>query len=156
MYGFNDDFDTGVDSEFLIPDSPAELISASYFEDPLISAEIDAMMETAELMGIDPDDPELMGNFLTDLVKKAQSALKKVKNVKLETGAGTTTIGPGGQISYTGTQPAATARATVPQPVKKSGGVADLLKNPAILAAIVGVPLLIILMKKRKGKAAKK
>lgn len=82
-----DDFDT-VAGGAVIPDYPAEIEISGYFADPFISAEIDEMVNDAELMGIDLDDPELMGAFLKNMFSKIKAriqARKKPKTAQVQT-----------------------------------------------------------------------
>lgn len=158
----SDDFDGGVmGADVAIPDYPAEIEVMGYFSDPLIAAEIDEMITDAELMGIDLDDPELMGAFLKNIIGKIKGAVQKRRAKKaaaggqastmptfsVQTGAGSAQLGPGG-LTWTDPQ----AATTVPAGGAGAGGIADMLKNPLVLAGIGGgVLLLIMMMKKKKG-----
>lgn len=155
----SDDFDAAVmGDEMVIPDYPAEIEVMGYFEDPLIAAELDDMLTDAELMGIDLDDPELMGAFLKNLIGKIKGRIQARRakrqasgqpaasfpTLSVATDAGSAQLGPGG-ISWTGPQPAGVA----PAPAT-GGGITEMLKNPMVLAGIGGGVLLLMFMMKRK------
>lgn len=158
----SDDFDGGTMGAEMatIPDYPADIEVMGFFSDPLIAAELDEMVTDAELMGIDFDDAELMGAFLKNLVGKIKGRIQQRKKEKaaagggstmptfsIDTGAGSAKLGPGG---LTWTDPAAAAVA--PAPAGGMGNIAEMLKNPLVLAGIGGgVLLLIMMMKKKQG-----
>lgn len=162
----SDDFDGGVmgAETASIPDYPADIEVMGYFDDPLIAAEIDEMITDAELMGIDLDDPELMGAFLKNIIGKIKGAVQKRRAKKaaaggqaqagfptfsVSTGAGSAQLGPGG-LTWTDPQAAAVA----PAPAGGMGNITEMLKNPLVLAGIGGgVLLLVMMMKKKKGGA---
>ena len=158
----DDSFLTGecVGEEFYVPDYPADIEVMGYFQDPLLSAELDMMIDEADLMGIDLDDPELMGAWLKNLIGKIKSRIQKRKAAKAAGGAepgtmptiavqtpkGTASIGPGG-IQWT--DPAAAA-AAVPSAYQATGGIGEMLKNPWVIGGGAAALLLIIMMMKKK------
>ncbi len=167
----SDDFDQVSGENLTIPNYPVEIELMGFMQDPLIAAEIEGIIDEAELMGLDINDPELMGGLIKTLVKKIQGAIKRrrarkkaasapaeIPSFSLQTPGGTAAIGPGG-ISWTGpqaAQAAAAAQAAGLQMVPASsvqpagtGGVTEMLKNPIVIAGLVGVPLLLIMMKRR-------
>jgi hypothetical protein len=136
-------------------DSPADVIVAGYFDDPLISAELAGMVNEAELLGIDVDDPEIMGAWLKNLVGKIKSKIKAKKGgqapaLSLSTSAGTANIGPNGVTWQDPANPNA-----VSAPVGAMDKIKEQLKNPVVLAALIGVPVLFMVMRKKKGKGKK-
>lgn len=162
----SDDFDggtMGVDVASI--DYPADIEVMGYFTDPLIAAELDEMITDAELMGIDFDDPELMGAFFKNLIGKIKSRIQARKAKKaaggapadsgfptlsVQTGQGSASLGPGG-ITWTGPQAAAAA----PAPAAGGmGNIQEMLKNPLVLAGIGGGVLLLIMMMKKKKQGA--
>jgi len=154
----SDDFDSQVmGGEMAIPDYPTDIELMGFFNDPLIAAEFDGLVTDAELMGIDFDDPELMGAFLSTIIKKIKGRIQERKkaraasgqpsgfpNFSVSTGDGSAQLGPGG-LSWTGPQAVAAAGAPA------AGGIADMLKNPLVLAGIGGGVLLLIMLMKKKG-----
>lgn len=142
--------------ELYIPDYPAEIEVMGFFNDPLLSAEIDSMLNEAELMGIDLDDPELMGAWLKNLINKIKARRKAKKEagqepaqmptINVNTGQGTATIGPQGvQWTDPATGAPSTAAAAAP------GGIAEMLKNPWVIGGGAAALLLLIMMMKRRG-----
>lgn len=129
----------------------SDVIVDGYFEDPLISAELSGMIEEAELMGYDLNDPEMLGAWLKSLVTKIKKKVKgkKMPKVSVDTGTGTAQIGPEG-ITWTDQQAEAAEAAAVP--ATTTGGMQGLLKNPLVIAAAVGLPLLLLGMKKKGGR----
>lgn len=161
MRWVSDDFDqTVMGEELVIPDYPAELEIMGYFADPSLSEELDEMLTEAEMMGVDFDDPELMGAWLKNLFskiksriqarrKKREAAGQPAPSFSIQTPQGAAAIGPGG-VSWTGPQ-AAAAPGLMPAPAAGSN-IAEMLKNPMVLAGIGGgLLLLMMMMKKRKG-----
>ncbi len=152
----NDDYTdselTGEAFEMEIPDYPAELEVMGFFNDPLLSDEIDALLEEAELMGIDLDDPELMGAWLKKLVGKIRSNFRKRRgkgkkapvSASVSTPQGSAAIGPGG-ITWT-----APPGASMPMVQPSGGGIADMLKNPMVIAGVGGVALLLFMQMRKK------
>jgi hypothetical protein len=142
----NDDFDQSITSEAGTMQEVSRAVNMGFFNDPLISAEIDNMVQTAEIMGYDLTDPEIMGSWLTNLFSKVKGAVKGIQNVSISTSSGITQVGPGG-VSYT-SAPATVPAAALPTTTQKTIG--DYLKNPYVVAALVGIPVLLIVLKKRK------
>lgn len=148
-----------------VPDTPAEWIAENYYSDPMIQRELSGMVQEWELMGYDLEDSELMGAFLKTLVGKIKSriqARKKKKSggtvptVSVKTESGTAQLGPGG-LTFTSptAKGSASAKGVSVGPVSmpsttSTGGIADMLKNPMVLAAAAGIPLLLMMMKGRK------
>lgn len=146
----------GIAEDLYIPDYPAEIEVMGYFQDPLLSAEIDSMLDEAEMLGIDLDDPELMGAWLKNLINKIKSrrAAKKaagtppatMPTINVQTGQGTASIGPQG---VTWTDPATGAPSTAA--AAAPGGIAEMLKNPWVIGGGAAALLLLIMMMKRRG-----
>lgn len=155
--------------EYIIPNYPAEVELMGVLDDPLTNAELDMILEEAELMGIDLDDPELMGFFLKKLINKIKARFKKKKKgaapspltptgLTVTTPAGTAKVGPGG-VSFTGKRPlmVTPTGAIVAAPESAApGGIQAMLKNPMFLAAAGGGVLLLILMMQQKKRGKKK
>lgn len=147
-----------------IPDTPAQLIADDYFRDPFVQQEIRGMVDEWELMGYDLEDPELMGAFLKNIIGKIKKRIQarrakrkgKAPSVSVKTDSGTASIGPSGltwtsptttgKVSSSGTQ--VTTGSAVPA---ATGGITDMLKNPMVLGALVGVPILLMMMKGKKS-----
>jgi hypothetical protein len=142
----NDDFEQSLTSEVGTMPEASRAVNMGFFNDPLISAEIDNMVQTAELMGYDLSDPEMMGSWLSNLLSKVKGAVKGVQNISITTPQGITQVGAGG-VSYT-SAPATVPAAALPTTTQKTIG--DYLKNPYVVAALVGIPVLLIVMNKRK------
>jgi hypothetical protein len=111
-----------------------------YFDDPLVTAELEGMVDEMELLGYDFDNPEFMGNVFKDLGNKIKSAFNKKKG-------GSLTIGPQG-VQYL--NPVAP---TVPAPAPAENKVQTMLKNPLVLggAAVAVIGLVVIMKKKKRG-----
>ncbi|MDD5688609.1 MAG: hypothetical protein PHE88_12345 [Elusimicrobia bacterium] len=107
------------------------------------------MVRHATRLGIDLNDPEIMGTWFDDIRKKIKGIAKKTKSVQLTTDRGTAQLGPGG---VTWTDRAATSQDdSSPQIIQSSvGGMADMLKNPLVIGA--GVSLLALMLSKKGGK----
>lgn len=133
-----------------------------FLKDPFINGEINGLVEDAELMGIDIDDPELMGGLIANAVKKIAAAVRKRRAAKassgsssmpsfsLQTAQGTAALGPGG-ITWTGQQniPIGSTGMSL-QTAPQSETIMDKIKsNPALLAIPAGGLLLFIMMSKR-------
>lgn len=169
----NDDFNqvAGENLQVHSFNYPVEVELMGFMQDPLIAAEIDGIIEDAEEMGLDMNDAELMGGLISAIVGKIKTAVKKRRARKaaasspapvsqgfqLSTPQGTAAIGPGG-ISWTGVQPGRNVAMQLPgQPgqyypaPQSSGGITDMLKNPLVIAGIVGIPVLFMLMKRRSN-----
>lgn len=140
-----------------------------FMKDPFIRNEIAGMIEDAELMGYDLDDPEMMGGLI-DGIKKIASAIRKRRearkskgetapSVSVQTSQGTAAFGPGG-LTWTGAIP------QLPQsvPIGNTGmqltamqqqeSILDKIKkNPALLAGIAAVPVLLIVMSKKRSES---
>lgn len=146
-----------------MPDYPAEIELMGVLDDAITNQEIDLILDEAELMGVDLDDPELMGFFLKKLINKIKSRFKKKKkgapspmaptSITMTTPAGVAKVGPGG-VSFTGKRPLAITPtgaivAAPPQPT----GIQAMLKNPAVLiGGGAGLLILFMMMQKKKGK----
>lgn len=155
----NDDeiVSSGLDDSIYIPDYPAELEVMGFFQDPLLSAELDTWIDEAELMGIDLDDPELMGGFIKNIIKKikerrakrkaAGEAAPEIPTVNIQTGQGVAQIGPGG---VTWTDPATGKPSTTTSALP--GGIAEMIKNPWVIGGGAAALLLIIMMMSRRNR----
>lgn len=113
-----------------------------YFDDPLVSAELEGMVDEMELLGYDLDNPEIMGNVFKDLGAKIKSAFNKKKG-------GSLSISPSG-ISYT--NPVAPV---APAPAPSAGDkVKDALKNPLVLGGVAAAAIgaMVLLKSKKRGK----
>lgn len=112
-----------------------------YFDDPLVTAELEGMVDEMDLLGYDVEDPELMGNIFKDLANKIKGAVAKKKGSTLS-------VGPQGiQLMNPVTAPAA-----APAPVQSQ--VQTMLKNPLVLggAAVAVIGVIVILKKKKRGR----
>jgi hypothetical protein len=134
-----------------------------FLRDPFIHGEIEGIVEDAELMGMDLDDPELMGGLIANVVKKIAGAVRKrraaksgsssVPSFSVQTSQGTAALGPGG-ITWTGQQniPIGSTGMSL-QTVPQSETIMDKIKsNPALLAIPAGGIVLFMMMSKRKEK----
>jgi hypothetical protein len=134
-----------------------------FLRDPFIHGEIEGIVEDAELMGMDVDDPELMGGLIANVVKKIAGAVRKrraakagnssVPSFSVQTAQGTAALGPGG-ITWTGQQniPIGSTGMSL-QTIPQSESIMDKVKNnPALLAIPAGGILLFMMMSKRKEK----
>ena len=112
-----------------------------YFDDPLVSAELEGMVDEMELLGYDLDDPEMMGNVFKNIGAKIKTAFNKKKGGSLQ-------IGPQG-ISYTNpVVPVAPAAAP-----SASDKVKDMLKNPLVLGGTAAAAIAVVMiLKKKRGK----
>lgn len=130
-------------------------VSVGALGDPFVAEEMDELSDLlydrAEMLGIDPDDPEIMGGLITNLVKKIRDRIKKRKakkssaSVTVSTDSGTASLGPGG-FSYTST--GALNQRFVPSSAASSFD--EMLKSPMVLLA--GAGLLFLLLKKKGRK----
>lgn len=137
-----------------------------FMRDPFIRNEIAGMMEDAELMGFDLDDPEMMGGLI-DGIKKIASAIRKRREARKKSGEttsapafsvqtpqGTAALGPQG-FSWTGSLPQSLPIATTGYqiaPVQQSESIIDKVKkNPALLG-LAAIPVLMLIMAKRSQK----
>ena len=138
-----------------------------YMRDPFIHHQISGMVEDAELMGMDLDDPELMGGLISNVVKKIATAVRKRREKKkaagestaiptfsMQTTAGTAQLGPGG-LTWTGAPgvqnslPIGTTGYQI-APVQQSTSILDKIKsNPALIAGAIGIPVLLMMMSRR-------
>lgn len=136
--------------------TPAQIADAVSLQDPLINAEIESMLHSASMQGVDLSDPVAMSGiveFFMDKIKQAGNAITGGQPVSIQTTKGTTTIGPEG-VSYTSSTPATT---TAPGAVQKplSQTIQEYLKNPYVLAGVIGIPVLLIIMNRRKRRKRK-
>lgn len=115
-----------------------------YFDDPLVSAELEGMVDEMELLGYDLDDPEMLGNVFKDLGAKIKSAFQKKKG-------GSLSISPAG-ISYT--NPVAPVP-TAPAPTA-GGKVQEMLKNPLVLGGVAVAAIGAVMLLKGKKKRGRK
>lgn len=158
-YVADDDFESNVEigtEEFSTPSYPTDIELMGAFNDPLIMLGIDQAIDEAVMLGIDLDDPELMGGWLKKLIKKVKKRRAKRRSkgnvvmptVSIDTAQGQATIGPDGVTwidPATGMQTVGTPGA---QP--QSGGIADMLKNPMVLGGGAAALLLLVIMMKRR------
>jgi hypothetical protein len=96
-------------------------------------------------------DPEQMSGIIDDFMNKVKSigtAITGGKDVTISTESGITTIGPSG-VAYTSTPQTAAQTAVVPSATSQ---IYTYLKNPYVIAGLVGIPLLLYIAKKRKSK----
>lgn len=131
--------------------SPADFVVSRHLDDPFVAAEIDSLAEQAEMLGIDFNDPEIMGAWLKDLIgkikKKVQGVKEKKASISIDTGEGVAKIGPEG-VNWTDPY----------QSIAPSGGsdvgskINSLIKNPMVIAAGVGLVALLLLRKKKGGR----
>lgn len=156
------------DDYYETPDYPAEIELMGVLDDPLLGQELDLILDEAELMGIDLDDPELMGFFLKKLINKIKARFKKKKKaapsplaptgLTLQTRAGTAKIGPKG-VSFVGKRPlmvTPTGAVVAAQPPGPAAGFQEMLKNPMVIAGLVGVPLVLMMVAgRKKGRKSK-
>lgn len=140
-----------------------------FLQDPFIHSEVMGMIEDAELMGNDLDDPEVMGGLIKGIanivktIKKRRAARKasgeSAPTLSLQTSQGTAAIGPGG-LTWTGA-PGTTAQSTLPigntgyqiAPVQQGNSIMDKIKqNPALIAGAVAIPVLLMVLSKSRSK----
>lgn len=156
----SDDFMTGQYGRRMsgdTPDYPEQIIYRDYPFPPKVSAGIGRLargvVDQAELMGFDINNPELMGAFVANIVgkikkaiaqktEKGQSAIPSV-SVSIP-GKGAAQLGPGG-VSWVGTRPQDSGSVSVQTGVAPSSGVSDLFKNPIVIGAAIGIPLLLMM-----------
>lgn len=120
-----------------------------YASDPFVA---DELAEYAEMMGVDPDDPEAMEG-LKDFINKIKAKFKgkTVPKVNVNTEAGTVSVGPEG-VNWSDAVPA-----SVPATQTAGAKIADMMKNPLVIGAAVGlVALLIYKSKKSRKKGGKR
>lgn len=145
-----------------IQDHPA---MRRFLKDPFIHGEINGLVEDAELMGMDFEDPELMGGLIANVVKKIATAVRKRREKKaasgnssipsfsIQTSQGTAALGPGG-LTWTGQQniPIGNTGMSL-QTVPQSETIMDKLKsNPALLAIPAGLILFMVMSKRGEKK----
>ena len=132
--------------------------SSSISGDPLIASEYRRMYRAAEMMGLDTSDPELMGAFFSALkkkikagisgIKKAVSGSGKPKAVTVQTEKGVISLTPESATWTDAAKPDSSSSSVIP-----SGSVqtviSSITKNPIALAAIVGIPLLLMMKGKK-------
>lgn len=105
---------------------------------------VDEIVGDAIMLGIDVES-EAMSGLISKIVgaikkrvkekrEKKQSSAGTIPNYQLTTPQGVASIGPTG---LTWTQPTIQTQST------------DMLKNPLVLAGLIGIPLLLILLSKR-------
>ena len=142
----NDDFsgDSGLMTRNL---SPADFVASRHLDDPFVAEEVNGLIRSAEMMGVDLSDPEIMGAWLKDLIGKIKNKTKgkSVPEFSVSTTGGTAAVGPTG---VTWTDAASVPTAAVPSISDK---MADMVKNPLVIGAGVGLLALLIMRRKRKG-----
>ncbi len=148
-----DDFAQGLRGDQF--DNTSDVIVNGYFEEPLVAAEISDMMRDAEMMGIDLDDPEMLGAWLKNLINKVKTNIQKRKKgkaksspvVSISTGKGTANVGPDG-LTYT-----ENASQVIPSSQSSSiqSATQGLFKNPMFIAAAIGLPLIMFMKKRKRG-----
>lgn len=133
-----------------------------FLRDPFIHGEICGMVDNAELMGYDFEDPELMGGFIVNAIKKiaanvrkrreAKSNSQSIPSVSVQTSQGTAAFGPGG-LTWTGQQTIPignTGMVLQTQPQQET--ILDKVKNnPALLAIPAGALVLFMVMSKKRS-----
>lgn len=115
-----------------------------------VNSEIDSMIANAELSGMDLSDPYAMSGFLDDIMSKLKSIGKSIsggKDITIATESGITTVGPSG-VAYVSTE----GKTASNVPVTASQQFTNYLKNPYVIASLVGIPLLIYVLNKKKKK----
>lgn len=149
MYYGQDDLEQQVvGRSMVIPESPSRFITMHCMTDPFINAEVNRLVDRAVMLGVDLSDPEMMGNFFTDLWGKISSGAKgalKDTNISITQPQGTTTITDKG-VDFTSAEQQAAQQAALNQPKVFT----DYLKNPYVIAGMIGIPLLLIILSKRK------
>lgn len=134
-----------------------------FLRDPFIHGEINGIVEDAELMGMDLEDPELMGGLIQNIAKKIGAAVRKRREQKaasgsstfpsfsIQTGQGTAALGPGG-LTWTGQQniPIGNTGMSL-QTVPQSETIVDKIKSNPLLLAIPAGLLLFMVASKRRG-----
>ncbi len=110
---------------------------------------IAGIVRGARRMGVEIDDPEVMGTWIQDVAKKIKKAVKKTKSVQFTTDKGTAQLGPAG-VTWTDKQ--AEEAAASPSVVESSAsGITDMLKNPLVIGGL-SLAALFLLKKKKGGK----
>lgn len=118
----------------------------NYFDDPLVSRELEGMVDEMDILGYDINDPEMGANIFQNLKKKITGIAKKkkVQSAKIQTSAGTLDVGPQG-ISITNP----TTGIPEIQSAAKTSPV-EILKNPLVIGGAAAVVLLLMVSKKRR------
>lgn len=132
-----------------------------FMNDPFIHHEIMGMVDDAELMGIDINDPEMMGGLIQNVIKKISTAVRKKREERqknnsaapafsLSTPQGVASIGPGG-VQWTGTQniPIGNTGLQI-APVQQQETILDKVKSNPALLGLAALPFLFIMMNNRK------
>jgi hypothetical protein len=132
--------------------------SSSISGDPLIAEEYRKMYRTAEMMGLDTSDPELMGAFFSALqkkikagisgIKKAVSGGGKPKAVTVQTEKGIISLTPESATWTDAVKPDSSSSSVMPSGSVQTA-LSSITKNPVALAAIIGIPLLLMMKGKR-------
>jgi hypothetical protein len=119
--------------------------------------DLESIVNDAELMGVDFNDPELMGGFIKKLVKRLKKRIRarkkkrggKRRTFSVSSSEGTATLGPGGlNITRSGVTPGTGGLPGFMQPVKS--GVGGLFENPMMLLLPAGLLVMMMLKKKKK------
>lgn len=115
-----------------------------FMNDPLINRQVNQMANYAGTYGLNLDNPEVMQGFLSDFGNKIKGLVTGSTKISVTTDKGTVSAG-GGQLTVQkgGTTPAAGV-----VPAKTS--IMDYLKNPYIVAGLIGVPVLLLILSKKK------
>ena len=130
----------------------ADFVVSRHLDDPFVAAEVNDMIDRAEMMGVDLSDPEIMGAWLKDLVNKIKTKIKGIKGnevpkFQVSTEGGVASVGPEG-VNWTDSSTLPTAS---PAP-SVSDKLADMVKNPLVIGAGVGLVALLLLRKRKGGK----
>lgn len=145
---------SSIGDDYETPGYPTEIELMGALQDPLVLLGIDQALDEAVLLGIDLDDPELLGGWLKKLIKKVKArraARKKsgqpaaMPTISVDTAQGVASVGPAG---VTWTDPA-TGAVTATAPAA-TGGIGDMLKNPWVLGGGAALALLLIMSMRRR------
>jgi len=115
---------------------------------PRTKRHVSSVVRQAKMMGVDFNDPEMMGTWLQDIGKKLKSAINKTKSVQLTTDRGTAQLGPGG-VTWTDQQQQSDPGEAIS--TASSSGLADMFKNPLVIGAGISLAALLLSKSKRKG-----
>lgn len=127
-----------------VPDD-VDVEMMGYMNDPLVRRQMGAIINNAGSYGIDLQDPENMGGFFSDFGKKFKDIVSGNTKISVTTDKGSVSAGGGQLTLQQGTAP---STAVAPSSV----GIMQYLKNPYIVAGLIGVPLLLVILSKQKKK----